>query len=383
MEGKQQRVLIVFATPFLYGMERGVIEIFDLLRPEIQPLFLIFRHTKLQETEQWLEIKGRELPCVFFHEGHWPRFGMPRSIKQFFQMILAALILNYDTLRASVNCNVLYLPGDSYLYFSFITAIFYKIKRRKIICHFHNLLQTPSKSLKLTSLFVTDYIHNTELGYQLVVEANPFIKKKRNHIIAYPIRENSLVKDQELNGRLAGKRNILFIGQVAAHKGVDILLKAFKLVSSHYKDAALHIIGGGEQKYLESLSEYVSGIEDKVKFWGYRNDISYFLSEAYIHVIPSPPSRCHESFGIVTAEAMAYGVPTVCFKSGASQELVVNEQTGLVCEEESHESFAEGVQRFLNDPSFRNVCGKLARKRFEENYSRAKIRDLWLKLFEG
>lgn len=364
-------------------MERGVIEIFDLLRPEIQPLFLIFRHTKLQKKEQWLELEKRGLPCAYFNEGQWPRLGKPDSLKQFFQMLLAILVLNYDTLRAAANCNVLYLPGASYIYFSFLTATLYKLKRRKIIYHFHDLLQTPSKSLKLASLFVTDYIHNTELSYQVAAKANPFIKEKRNHIIAFPIRESSLAKEDELKGLVTGKRNILFIGQVSAHKGVDILLRAFKLLSSNYKDAALHIIGGGEQKYFDSLRDYMRGIETNVKFWGYRDDVSYFLSETYIHALPSPPSRHNESFGIVTAEAMASGVPTVCFRSGASQELVVNEQTGLICEGESPESFANGLQRFFDDRNFREVCGRQARQRFEENYSKAKIKNLWLKLFEG
>ncbi|MGA9207021.1 MAG: hypothetical protein WB347_04415, partial [Terriglobales bacterium] len=35
------RILIVFNTVFLYGMERQVIESFDLLRPEVEPHFLL------------------------------------------------------------------------------------------------------------------------------------------------------------------------------------------------------------------------------------------------------------------------------------------------------------------------------------------------------
>ena len=34
------RVFIPLITPFLYGMERTVIELFDALRPEVEPYFL-------------------------------------------------------------------------------------------------------------------------------------------------------------------------------------------------------------------------------------------------------------------------------------------------------------------------------------------------------
>jgi hypothetical protein len=39
-EGASCRVLIPFSTPHLYGMERAVIEIFDALRPDVEPCFV-------------------------------------------------------------------------------------------------------------------------------------------------------------------------------------------------------------------------------------------------------------------------------------------------------------------------------------------------------
>ena len=38
--GASCRVLIPFPTPHLYGMERAVIEIFDALRPDVEPCFV-------------------------------------------------------------------------------------------------------------------------------------------------------------------------------------------------------------------------------------------------------------------------------------------------------------------------------------------------------
>ena len=79
---------------------------------------------------------------------------------------------------------------------------------------------------------------------------------------------------------------------------------------------------------------------------------------------------------------MAHGVPTVCFRSGALQEIVLHEKTGLICEE-SPEMLAEGINRILQDPGFRNTCGLGARDRFEKFYSKLAVLHRWQKVFGG
>ena len=55
--GRPVRVLIVFNTPFLYGMERAVIETFDLLRPEVEPLFLMTHYAYRNDLPVYREVK--------------------------------------------------------------------------------------------------------------------------------------------------------------------------------------------------------------------------------------------------------------------------------------------------------------------------------------
>jgi glycosyltransferase involved in cell wall biosynthesis len=96
----------------------------------------------------------------------------------------------------------------------------------------------------------------------------------------------------------------------------------------------------------------------------------------------SPPSRFHESFGRSVVEAMALGVPTVCFRSGALQEIVVHEETGLICDE-SAASLTAALNRFLMDVAFRNRCGGNARRRYNELFSPGVVRDRWLQFFKS
>ena len=113
-----------------------------------------------------------------------------------------------------------------------------------------------------------------------------------------------------------------------------------------------------------------------MKFWGFREDVTRLLRFAYVYVHSSPPSRFHESFGRSIVEAMAHGVPVVCFRSGALQEIVVHEKTGLLCEEGAL-PLASALNRLVEEPSFRNACGKGARERFEAEYSAAIVQPKW------
>jgi glycosyltransferase involved in cell wall biosynthesis len=79
---------------------------------------------------------------------------------------------------------------------------------------------------------------------------------------------------------------------------------------------------------------------------------------------------------------MALGVPTVCFASGALQEVVVDGETGLICRE-SAGALAGALDRFLADPGFRSDCGNRAKRRYEQRYSRHVVRPMWVAFFES
>ena len=116
-----------------------------------------------------------------------------------------------------------------------------------------------------------------------------------------------------------------------------------------------------------------------MRYWGYRDDVLGIMKMADILVPPSPSST-NESFGRVVTEAMSVGTPTVCFRSGALQEIVAHEETGLICEAETVESLAHNIERLLTDNQLRERCGRSALSRFEEFYGAEQIKSRWLKV---
>jgi len=379
------RVFIPLVTPYLYGMERAVIELFDSLRPEVEPYFLQSNRIFQLQLPIILEMTRRRFYVQFLpDQTHWERLAKPRSFKHLYRMVVAAIRSNVAILKGVRGKDVLYVPGISAASSSLLAAIFCRLTGRRVIHHFHDL-GTNNRLFPLWIPLVTDFVHNTEFGFQDIVRKLPAIKRKRNFIVPYILEVHERFPDDpEVCRQLTGKRNLFFVGQVSHHKGVDLLLKAFELVAPKYPDVVLHLVGGYRDDFRCELDREIAsaGLGDRIRFWGFREDATRLMRFAHVYVHTSPPSRFHESFGRSVVEAMAHGVPTVCFRSGALQEIVLHEKTGLSCEE-SVASLASALNRFLEEPKFREACGKAARQRYEQEYSSSVVRPRWAQLLRA
>lgn len=377
-------VLVVFnAGAKVYGLERGVIEIFDLLRPEVDSSFLMSLTTSRLNLPILQEIKARRLDHSFFSDTReWPRIGKPRSLGDAWRMLVAVVKGNIDVMKAAKGRDVIYIPGLNYLYLALIAAAVYRFLGRTVIFHFHDLINKPSTKLRFASLFISDFVHNAKVGLDTTLRTSPYLKTKRHHIIPYPIREAIEEVEQPDGWSGNGTRNILFVGQVSPHKGVDVLLDAFEHIRISHPDVVLSIVGSCDDPLLSDRLTAAACAGRNIKWWGYQADITPFLKRAYMCVQPSPPSRFHESFGIGLVEAMAAGVPCVCFHSGAFAEIMIHEQTGVVCESEDPIALSRSIESLLRDREFRDRCGQAALQHYRLNFSQSMIKGSWLRTLE-
>jgi glycosyltransferase involved in cell wall biosynthesis len=378
------KVFIPLITPFLYGMERAVIELFDALRPEVEPYFLQSNRIFQQKFPIVYEMKRRGFSIQLLPDRtDWERLAKPRSIKHFVQMSSAAIRSNLAILKGIRGKDVLYVPGISAAAYSFLAAIYCRLTGRRVIHHFHDL-GTSNRLFPIWVRLVTDFVHHTQFGFRTVAEKVPAIRNKRNFIVPCFIEvDERLPEDPEIRQELRAQRNLFFVGQISRHKGVDLLLQAFRVVAAKHDDVKLHLVGEGSEEFRAELEAEIgaAGLKDRVKFWGFREDATRLLRFAYVYVHSSPPSRFHESFGRSVVEAMAHGVPVVCFRSGALQEIVLEKKTGLICDE-GVAPLSTALNRFIENPVLRNVCGTDARQQFENEYSPAIVRCRWKRILQ-
>ena len=100
-------------------------------------------------------------------------------------------------------------------------------------------------------------------------------------------------------------KKFLYVGYLAKRKGVDVALKALGLLKNY--EWTLDVLGGGSQRdELEKLSNEL-GINDRVKFYGFRDDAEKFMSEAACLLFPSR----QEGLPLTVNEALAVGLPVL------------------------------------------------------------------------
>jgi glycosyltransferase involved in cell wall biosynthesis len=158
---------------------------------------------------------------------------------------------------------------------------------------------------------------------------------------------------------------LLFVGQVAAHKGVHALVEAALALCRRYPGLKVDILGSTDSPYAEGLMRSVAraALADRIRFHGYVAEPAPFYARAAVHVAPS---QCDEAFGLVVLEAKAAGVPSVVFSDGALPEIVRHGHDGLVCAEPTPAALEEALERYLRDPALAREHGAAAQRSIAE-----------------
>jgi colanic acid/amylovoran biosynthesis glycosyltransferase len=155
-------------------------------------------------------------------------------------------------------------------------------------------------------------------------------------------------------------RRLLFIGRLAAVKGLPILLDAFAALRESF-DLELLLAGDGpDRAALQSRCDQLA-ITDRVRFLGYQSpaQVQSLLREADVFVLPS----FAEGVPVVLMEAMSAGVPVVATRIAGIPELVEHERTGLLVPPGDAGLLAEQVARLLNDPQLADRLSAAAKQK--------------------
>lgn len=151
----------------------------------------------------------------------------------------------------------------------------------------------------------------------------------------------------------ADKFELLFVGRLVKRKGVDVLLRAAKLLAD---DPRLHvrIVGGGpEKEALQTLANSLD-LSRSVSFDGVvdSNRIAELFADCDALVLPAivTESGDTEGLGVVLIEAMGYGKPVIASSAGGIVDIVANEDTGLLVPPGDPEALARAIRRAMDDP---------------------------------
>ena len=143
---------------------------------------------------------------------------------------------------------------------------------------------------------------------------------------------------------------IAFVGRLVLEKGLGIFADTLDLLTAKGHKVKALIVGDGPER-----ARFEARLPDAV-FTGYLNGQD--LARAYASADVFFNASITETFGNVTLEAMACGLPLVCADATGSRSLVDQGMNGYLAKSVTAEAFAEELEKIILKPELRDAMSK-------------------------
>jgi glycosyltransferase involved in cell wall biosynthesis len=149
--------------------------------------------------------------------------------------------------------------------------------------------------------------------------------------------------------------HFLFAGNLAKHKGLHILLQAFKLALRENNQLILHLAGTGNEKqnFFNELQQ--ANLAPHIRWHAWVNDLSPLYQQCCAVIFPSTGM---ESFGLVITEAMSHARAVIGAKRSTVPCLVEHQVTGLLYEPEDSHALAQHILTLAAQPKLAQQLGQ-------------------------
>lgn len=154
------------------------------------------------------------------------------------------------------------------------------------------------------------------------------------------------------------------VGRLVARKATAQLVDI--LAASALPNAILLIVGDGPDAEAIRQRAAALGVSQQVRLLGQVSEERKHavLSVADVFVSASQ----HEGFGLVFLEAMAFGLPIVCYDRGGQTDFLATGTTGHVVRLNERESFSHALRELHRDAAARKAFGRGNRLRVNDYF---------------
>jgi glycosyltransferase involved in cell wall biosynthesis len=161
---------------------------------------------------------------------------------------------------------------------------------------------------------------------------------------------------ERLSGGRPQGRLLLYVGRLAPEKGIERL----KAILTEVPGTQLAIIGDGPAR--KDLERAFAGTRTIFTGVLQGEDLAAAYASADAFLFPSTT----DTLGLAMIEALASGLPIVAARSGASHEIVIEGENGLLYEADSAPSLVAAVRRLFSEDGLREALARAARTTAEE-----------------
>ncbi len=155
------------------------------------------------------------------------------------------------------------------------------------------------------------------------------------------------------------------ISRLAQEKNHALAIKALAELGLPRERAMLLLVGDGEtREELERLSREL-GVEDRVVFAGYRDDVPQLLAISDCYAL----SSLYEGTSLALLEAMAASRAVISTDIEGNRALLIDERNCLLVPNDHVLEYSRAMKRIIADPELRGRLGAQAKQDVLEQYS--------------
>jgi glycosyltransferase involved in cell wall biosynthesis len=172
---------------------------------------------------------------------------------------------------------------------------------------------------------------------------------------------------------------VTMVAVLRKFKRHELFLEAARLLKGEGEGLRFLVVGEGPRRaHIERMIRE-KNLGECVIMTGHLDDVRPVLSFTDVAVLSS---GWGEGVPQAVAQALAMARPVVATDVGSVSELVRNEETGLLVPKEHAEKLAAGISRMLKEAEFAKECGERGNNHVVANFSRQKMIEDTLRLYE-
>ena len=170
---------------------------------------------------------------------------------------------------------------------------------------------------------------------------------------------------------------VVTVSRLVPAKGLDVMLRAWRIVADAVPAAHLVIVGDGPLRDECAAASRALGLADSVVLLGSRPDVPEILRRSHVYVSSSRT----EGMSNALLEGLASGLPLVATRVGGAEDTVEDGVNGLLVQAGDTAALASALREILSDEATRRAMGAASRRMAVERFALEKIVDRYLDLF--
>lgn len=359
MELEKQNILFIVRTMGLGGTENVVIQLCEILSKKINKIVVCSSGGVHEEKLQEMGIKHYLIPDIA-SKNPMDMLKSCRSIKSIIDKEQITIVHSHHRMAA-----------------------------------FYAELVAPKSVVKVANAHntFTDKKKLTQLAYQntKVIAVGEMVKKNLTEYFEIPKEQVCVIHNavKPFDGKIVpvemlykehAKGNVLIgnIGRLSEQKGMTYFIEAAEITTRTHPEARFIIVGDGEEREQLQAQVKAKGLQDKVLFLGYRNDIQNVMSQLDFVVL----SSLWEGLPLTPIEAYSVGKTVIGTAVDGTPEIIRDGVDGYLVEPRNPMQLAEKMNELIENPEMRESMGIQAMRLYQEEFSFEKLSERYVAFYE-